>query len=668
MVGTYRASEVALGRSGDRHPIEHVFHELKREYGDVVVELGQTGNPEFVDALVDSEPNRLEREFSNALYDRTQGHALFTVELLRTLQERGILVRDEGGAWVLGGDLDWGALPARVEGVLEERISRLSVELRELLTVAAVEGEEFTAEVVARVKGVPAGEVVKTLGQDLERRHRLVFACGLRQLPETRLSRFCFGHSLFSGHLYAGLDEAELAYLHDDVGSALEELYGEHVDEVAAELARHFEKAGRIDKALEYLGLAAGRASSVSAFSDAASLARRALEMIPALQDEGEREVAAIAHYRMLVVATAASSGWAHPEVREIAGELGRRCFRAGDTTGQFWALVLLISHHGNRAEFHALQPLLAELLELAESSGDPLLVMTGHWCHLYLAYAGEPASALGHIEIAESLLDDQIAERYFRVNGFDARPVVPMWIGMALMFMGHLERGALKFSEAVAVADALGNPFSRAIVRGIVGPALVYSGVEAGLALCDECIAIATERGFEEIKLYGMLGRVFEAAARGDPEPNERYIATIEASGYLQALPWCLRLRCSLLLAAGKVNEAVSEIRQARAFLEESGMRLDESGFHRLEGDVAVILGDPGGAERCYLSAIDVAARQQMKPFELEAATALARLWRSQGKTTEARDLLRPVYEWFTEGLDTKPLVEARVLLDELK
>ena len=309
----------------------------------------------------------------------------------------------------------------------------------------------------------------------------------------------------------------------------------------------------------------------------------------------------------------------------------------------------------------------MTDSLKVAEASGNPLLLMAAHWSHIYYIWAGEPARALEHLEQAASLLNDEIAEGYLRLTGFDARAILPMWIGVALLFLGHADRAMLKLFQAVADADELGNPFSRAFVRGLVGPILAHSGVEAGLVLSEECIAIASERGFDDVMLYGMLGRVFEAAARGDGEPNERCLAMMEDSTFRQPYPWCLRIRCALLVAAGQAEKAMLEIRRTRDFMDESWVRFDESGIDRLEGDALALLDDFVGAEQAYLRAIEVARRQQMKPFELEAATALARLWQHQGKVSEAREVLQPVYDWFTEGLDSRPVVEARELLDRL-
>ena len=125
VVGAYRPEEVAFGRGEERHPLESVLNEFKRNYGDVWIDLSAESPDEgrvFLDELLDSEPNRFSENFRGALFAHTGGHPLFTIELLRDLQERGDLVQDESGRWLEGSSLDWEVLPARVEGVIETRI------------------------------------------------------------------------------------------------------------------------------------------------------------------------------------------------------------------------------------------------------------------------------------------------------------------------------------------------------------------------------------------------------------------------------------------------------------------------------------------------------------------------------------------------------------------
>jgi adenylate cyclase len=165
VVGAYRPDEVALGRNGDRHPLEKVLAELKRIHGDVVIDLDQATRGrgrQFVDAFVDSEPNRLGSAFRDSLFARTAGHALFTVELLRHMQDRGDLVVAAGAGWVEGPSLNWGTLPARVEGVVDERISRLSQGLRQLLQVASAEGSTSSARSWRASRKSPSGRCCAT--------------------------------------------------------------------------------------------------------------------------------------------------------------------------------------------------------------------------------------------------------------------------------------------------------------------------------------------------------------------------------------------------------------------------------------------------------------------------------------------------------------------------
>jgi predicted ATPase len=191
MVGTYRPEDVALGRAGGRHPLEDVISEFKRYYGDVWVDLGQAAQAEgqqFVDALLDTNPNRLREAFRQALFRHTDGHPLFTVELLRDMRERGDLLQDSGGRWVEAPTVAWDTMPARAEGVIERRIGRLEEALREALTVASVEGEDFTAQVVARVQEIRERQLLHELSQVLEKRHRLVRA-GKAAPPGARTGR-----------------------------------------------------------------------------------------------------------------------------------------------------------------------------------------------------------------------------------------------------------------------------------------------------------------------------------------------------------------------------------------------------------------------------------------------------------------------------------------------
>ncbi len=296
ILGTYRSAEVAIGRGGERHPLEKVLAEFKRYFGEIILDLDQAVEEEgrsFVAEFLGTEPNKLDEAFKDKLYEHTGGHPLFTVELLRNIQERGDLVKDQEGLWIESQYLDWNKLPTKVEGVIEERIGRLQAELKEVLTVGSVQGEDFTAEVVARVQQAEAGGLIRKLSGELERQHRLVHGEGIRRLDPggQRLSLFRFQHNLFRSYLYNELSEAERVYLHEDVGRALEALYAEQADEIAVLLALHFERAGVDDKARHYLQKAGEQAAERYANEEAIEYFTRALEMTPETELEKRYEL-----------------------------------------------------------------------------------------------------------------------------------------------------------------------------------------------------------------------------------------------------------------------------------------------------------------------------------------------------------------------------------------
>jgi serine/threonine protein kinase/tetratricopeptide (TPR) repeat protein len=301
VIGTYRPEDVAQGRlsasSGQRepHPLDDMLSECKRHFGDVWVDLDRTGRTEelaFVDALLDTEPNRLSESFRQQLARHTEGHPLFVVELLREMQARGKLRQDTAGYWIEGPELTWETLPARVEGVIEKRVGRLALDLREILTAACVEGETFTAEVIARAQKLDDRTLVRRLSGELDRQHRLVQEQGIRRAGAQRLSLYSFRHNLFQKYLYDSLGETERMYLHEDIGNALEGLYRDQTEEmaaIAAQLARHFQEARIAEKAIGYLLQAGERAARLSAYEEAIAHFNRGLALLEGLSKSPER-------------------------------------------------------------------------------------------------------------------------------------------------------------------------------------------------------------------------------------------------------------------------------------------------------------------------------------------------------------------------------------------
>jgi predicted ATPase len=207
----------------ERHPLELVAHEIQRRFGEIRIDLDHSDNRYLLAALVDSEPNGLGAAFRETLYAYTAGNPLFTLALLSRMRANGSLVRDATGQWVEGLALDWKGLPSQVAAAIAECVARLPPAWQRILSIASVEGHEFTAEVVARVSGVAVSELIDALGSE----YGLVYLHGLNHAgPQgrQRLSRYRFRHRLAQQYLYNRMDLAARTQMHEAVAQALAEI------------------------------------------------------------------------------------------------------------------------------------------------------------------------------------------------------------------------------------------------------------------------------------------------------------------------------------------------------------------------------------------------------------------------------------------------------------
>jgi transcriptional regulator with XRE-family HTH domain/tetratricopeptide (TPR) repeat protein len=482
IVGSYRPDEVAVSRGEVRHPLADILGELKRRHGDIWLDLGDLAPAEgqrFVEAYLDTQPNRLGRAFREALFRHTEGHALFTVELLREMQERGDLRQDANGYWVAGETIDWAKLPARVEGVIEKRIGRLPRELQAILTAASVEGETFTAEVVARVQQLNERGLVQQLSRELDKQHRLVRAQALERVGQQRLSFYCFRHHLFQQYLYHSLDETERAYLHEAVGQALEALYGEQTEQVAVQLAHHFEQAALTEKAVSYLLQAGDHARRVAAPDEAIGFYRAGLERWP----NGEQARQA-----------------------ETLRKLGECLWLIGqfqDALAAYEAGQALFEQLGNRVQAGAMQRLIGRLYW--EQGGDRARAL--HHYHQALAILEEgqesvelarAISAISRMHMSASENDQAIAwgERALalaeRLGAEDAIIHALNNIGTAYAAYRDRDRGLAMLQESLRRALTVGLPHDACRAYGNMGDGLIWA--------CRYAEARAT---FEELLIY---------------------------------------------------------------------------------------------------------------------------------------------------------------------
>ena len=191
--------------------------------------------------------------------------------------------------------------------------------------------------------------------------------------------------------------------------------------------------------------------------------------------------------------------------------------------------------------------------------------------------------------------------------------------------------------------------------------------------SLGAEAERLAAARGFPFLKRPASLLQVLGSEAeRGDPSAVDAYasaMARAAGTGNRGAAPLIIGKLAELQLRAGRLEEAALTVEGALAIARDTGQAFYDAELHRLKGEILLELQDHSEdeAESLFREAIEIARGQESKSLELRAATSLARLWQRQGKRDEARELLAPVYDWFTEGFDTQDLKDAKALLAEL-
>jgi DNA-binding SARP family transcriptional activator/predicted ATPase len=677
VVGIYRPDDVALGRDGQRHPLEPLVHEFQRQFGDIIIDLRQSEGQHFVEAFLATEPNDLGPAFLEALYLHTRGHALFTSEMLRGLQERGDLIKDERGRWIEGTTLNWEILPARIEGVIGERIARLPQRLQEALKVACVEGEAFTAEVVARAQTVDEREMVRQLSGELDKQHRLIRGQGTQRLGVQRLSHYRFRHILFQRYMYNSLDEVERDYLHEAVGNELERLYGDQTEEVAVALARHFERAGLVSKAVHYLHQAGSRAVRLSANEEALGHLFKALALLKTLPRTTETYQQELSLQIALFAPLAAIKGYGAPELGSAYHRARELCEKVNDPDQLFLVLYGLWGHNLVRSELQTSRDLAAECLALAQRVDKQAFLMEAHRMTDESAfYRGEFARAREHFERSLAIYDRQQHRAHADIYGQDPGVALLSHGCCILWHLGYPDQALKRSREAIALGEEQAHPFSLAF-------ALCYSAMmyqyrrepQVVKELADAAISLSTEQGFVFWLAQASFLRGWALVEEGQTAEGiaqmRQGLADWRATGTEFLVGYTTGLLAEAYGRMGRVEEGLVLLEEAFAMVSQKDQGLYEAELHRLKGELLLKQVAPEAEiEEQFRRAIEVARQRGAKSQELRATMSLCRLWQGQGaedKVPEDRAMLAELYGWFTEGFNTADLKEARALLEKL-
>jgi tetratricopeptide (TPR) repeat protein len=320
------------------------------------------------------------------------------------------------------------------------------------------------------------------------------------------------------------------------------------------------------------------------------------------------------------------------------------------------------------QAEHHA-----AEMRLLGEARDDAIWKFFGSsYGGGVCFYLGKLIDARTHIEEALSLWDPM----FRAVAASPEDPYVPhlLHFSRTLACLGYVNQARLRLGEALAEARQL-SPYGRAFaLRHAWYVDWAIEGVDSARAMlrsADEVLAISTEQGFPWGLAAGNAMRGWCLGALGQPAAGIplllQGIAGLSATGAKLVLPFNLMTLAEVYGMAAQPEEGLDRLTEAAKLVETTQERWAEAEMHRLRGTLLLSMHEHTAAEDSFRLALRVAQQQSAKFWELRAATTLARLWHDQGKRTEARDLLAPIYNWFTEGFDTPVLQEAKALLDEL-
>jgi DNA-binding SARP family transcriptional activator/predicted ATPase len=675
-LGAYRPEEIKSDLSGRRHALEPVVNELQRDFGDIVIPMGMSPDRSFVEAFVDSEPNRLSEAFREMLFHMTKGHPLFTIELLRGLQERGDLVKDDLDRWQEGPYLDWETLPPRVEGVIAERIGRLPDALQRLLQVASVQGESFIAEVAAHVQEMDPHQTVAQLSGVLSKEHRLVRAQSIKRsgAEGQLLSGYQFHHVLFQKYLYNSLDKVEQAHLHAATGTALEALYQTQTTEIAVQLAHHFEAAGNYDKAVKYRLEAGNFALQISANEDAVGHLTRGLELLSTFPETPGRLQQELSFQLSLGAALQATQGYTAPQVRRAYTRARELCKHGGEAQQLLPAIMPLATYSMMRLELQQAISLGKQMLAEAKSAEDPLLIALAHLTIGYvLFHTGRFKSSSEHLNRMIAFYDREQHKSMRFIIGQDIGSGSLGWDAWPLWYLGFPDQALRRSQEAVDLAIELRHALSLTVASGFAGVCHVYRREpEAAQDLGERTMQLAKENGFVFYQANANFAIGWALAAQGQVEEGlacmHDCLATWQAMGVNLYRKSILGFIAEIHVWAGQIERGLQAIAEAEKIVSPPGERYYEAELHRIKGELLYKAGhNPSEVEDCYRQAIKVARRQMAKCLELRAVTSLSRLWREQGKRQQAKECLAEIYAWFTEGFDTPDLQDAARLLEEL-
>jgi len=635
---------------------------------------------------------------AQALHHRTEGNPLFLGAMVEDLITSGVIVQTATGWGVRDAVAIVGRIPDSIRQLVLLQSQRLPSATQQLLEAASIAGTEFSAASVAAALTTETVTIERQCEQLVARQHFLR-RIGIEEWPDGTLAvRYSFLHAVYQQLWHERVSPTQLQHYHLRIGERKEQAYGERVREIAAELAVHFEQGRDYRKAVQYLQQAGQNAVRRSAHQEAISLLTKGLELLRTQPYAPELIRQELALQTALGPVLMAAKGYAVSEVERAYVRARELCQQIGDPPQFFQVLHGLWTFYVVRAEHRTAYEFAEHLLSLAESQYDTSCLIAAHWalgCSSFVL--GELLAARAHLQQGFCLYDFQKHRSLGFAYGHDPGMSSLSFAALALWQLGYPDQ-ALKSSQmAVSLAREVEHPFSLTYALDFM--AWCYQlrrERQRAKELAEAGIVLSTEHG---VPMFLAMGAIFYGRAlaeqgwgvEGTAQMCQGLTAFRVSSGGECLRPHLLALLAEAYGEMGKAEKGLDTVSEALTLVNRTGERSCEAELYRLKGELTLqqeskkqetrskeqksknpnpksqSLESQGVAEACFQKAIEIARHQQAKSWELRATTSLARSWQQQGKRKQAHKLLSEIYNWFTEGFETRDLQEAKALIEEL-
>ena len=592
---------------------------------------------------------------------RTGGVPLFVEEVTRLLLERG-------------GESGIQAIPPTLQQSLAARLDRLGP-AREVAQIGSVIGRDFSyvlLRALADMEEAPLQSALERLA-DAD----IMLVQGLPPEAEYR-----FKHALIQDAAYENLLKSRRQVLHRRVAEILRDQFAARAATEPELLAHHFTQAAMPEAAIEWWGKAGQRSLERSALVEAAEQITRAVNLMEKLPGNPALRREEIKLQVALITPLIHLKGFAAPETK-AAAERARLLIQQAEAVGEppedplllftvlfsFW-VANFVAFNGN-----VMRELATHFLALAEKQGTTVPLMIGHrLMGTSLLLTGEIAKGRAHYDQAIALYDPGEHRRLTTLFATDVRVAILSYRPWALWLLGYPEAALADADEGLRDAHEIGQAGTLMVALFHAPFLLMHCGNYATAeAIVNDLVSLAEEKDSSHWRAGGMLVRGWVLALTGKASDSIHTLVSgilaWRSRGSTAFLPLFLSHLASANAELARFDDAWRCIDEATTAVETTNERWCEAELNRIAGTIALRSPEPDAtkAEAYFERALAVARRQQAKSWELRAATSLARLWRDQGKPQQARELLAPVYGWFTEGFDTRDLKEAKGLLEEL-